>query len=163
VTKTSDQLAEQLRIASEVISERDRQDFQWGGPDQDDRRSSRDFLSYIASQVELATAEKTSGHRNRMLRIAALAVASIEAIDRREHAEQAAQLGALSPAVNAAAIEAGLARRITAHIVTWRASTDPQWWSALARFARILPRHVETQSNALTSTAIEPQQSVREA
>jgi hypothetical protein len=140
--KASDQLAEQLRIASEVIGERDRQDFQWGGAAHDDQHSSHDFVRFIAKQVESSCHENASRHRNRLLKIAALAIAAIEAIDRRAAAHRAAQLGALSPAVNEAAIEAGLARRLTTHIVTWRCSTDPQWWSALARFAEILPRFV---------------------
>ncbi|RKP46662.1 hypothetical protein D7S86_24540 [Pararobbsia silviterrae] len=131
-----------MRITTEIIAERDRQDYQWGGPAHDDRHSSFEFLTYVARQVDLGAAAKASTHRGRLLKIAALAMAGIEAIDRSAHAEQAAQLGPLSPAVNEAAIDAGLAVRVSPNVVRWHASTNEAWWTALARFAHILPQYV---------------------
>lgn len=79
-------------IVLDIFAERDRQDAQWGGPDHDDSHSARDWLVYVNKQVETAIGETLSDdttqlvdpehYRQRMVKIAALAVAAIESLDR---------------------------------------------------------------------------------
>lgn len=91
-------------VYDEIKAERDRQDAQWGGPDHDDRHTMLDWPAYITKQlgryvdaadrplnvihdpdsrVPPRTAQgRAQELRKRMLRIAALAVACIDTIDR---------------------------------------------------------------------------------
>lgn len=79
-------------IILDIFAERDRQDAQWGGPEHDDGHSARDWLVYIQKQLDTALAETLSDdatqlvdpqhYRERMVKIAALALASIESLDR---------------------------------------------------------------------------------
>ncbi len=82
----------------EVKAERRRQVRQWGGPDHDDQHEAADWLRFIDHQLGLAREElvdeKTSlddGRgdvafeiRDRLVKIAALAVAAIDSLDRKE-------------------------------------------------------------------------------
>lgn len=136
----TEQVSAQMRIAIEVIGERERQDHKWGGPAHDDRHSSFEFIDYVLDQVGIARNEKSSKHRARLLKIAALAVAAIEVIDRKADVERAAQLGLAcnSGPVAEAAIAAGLAERLSPRVVRYLNSTDSAYWAAFSRFAAIL-------------------------
>lgn len=79
------------KIFDEIKAERKAQDEQWGGPEHDDGHSWFDFLRFIRKQNCLAenehektfNTEKLIGMaRARFVKIAALAVAAIESIDR---------------------------------------------------------------------------------
>ena len=78
------------RILGEIVNERDLQDRQWGGPEHDDQHGMMDWLNYIQKQSNQATAllchQEPGGpeqYRERMVKIAALAVAAIESYDRK--------------------------------------------------------------------------------
>lgn len=66
----------------EIKRERVRQDAQWGGPAHDDTHDQTDWESYIEKQTMLAD-HNPSSHRERMIKVAALAVAAIESYDRK--------------------------------------------------------------------------------
>lgn len=79
-------------VVLDLFAERDRQDAQWGGPDHDDTHTGSDWLIYIEHQRATAYQETLSddgdsivdpeGYRQRMVKIAALAFAAIESLDR---------------------------------------------------------------------------------
>lgn len=76
-------------IWSDIERERDRQDAQWGGPDHDAQHDAFDWCNYVHKQLGLINTEATvdrGAHtfRARMVKVAALAIASIEAYDRRK-------------------------------------------------------------------------------
>jgi hypothetical protein len=68
-----------LNIFNEVVAERARQDARWGGPEHDDGHSEGDWADFIR---EYAWGDRGADFRERMLKIAALAVAAIESHDR---------------------------------------------------------------------------------
>lgn len=75
------------KIAAEIITERYRQDVEWGGPEHDDEHCGWDWCRFIAKQNDLADAKARTGQgegtwRGRMVKIAALAFAAIESHDR---------------------------------------------------------------------------------
>ncbi len=75
-----------MDIFEEIKAERKRQDAQWGGADHDDSHSFDDWLRYIQRQSERF---RSDHKRARFVKIAALAVAALESIDRRaSHAER---------------------------------------------------------------------------
>jgi hypothetical protein len=79
----------QKRIAAEVMVERDVQDKQWGGEEHDDAHDSKDFASLIrlrAEYIERWSHDRST--RGRFVKIAALAFANIERIDRLEEARK---------------------------------------------------------------------------
>ena len=65
-------------IIAEVLHERVRQDRQWGGPEHDDTHSADDFAMFIRRQANRLHEDP----RGRMVKIAALAVAAVEMLDR---------------------------------------------------------------------------------
>jgi hypothetical protein len=78
-----------------VLEERQQQDAQSGGPAHDDKHDEGDFLEYIGNQVGKAIADydkaatpadEAAAFRARFVKIAALAVAAIESIDRKAQA-----------------------------------------------------------------------------
>ncbi len=91
-------LVERLRAVHQVLEERDAQDAEWGwGPDHDAHLVG-DFFRFIAQQLEKADAEAFNGAgfpqpgggyynpklaRLRLMKIAALAIAAMESLDRR--------------------------------------------------------------------------------
>jgi hypothetical protein len=75
-------LTNQDEILLAVAIERNNQDQQWGGPEHDDKYSSLDFTAYIGRQVHKMYGDPASD-RDRFIKIAALAVAAIESIDRK--------------------------------------------------------------------------------
>ena len=70
-----------MSIYDEIKAERERQDAQWGGPEHDDRHAPIEWSSYRA-RFERRGGQGASRRAN-LVKIAALAVAEIESIDRR--------------------------------------------------------------------------------
>lgn len=66
------------QLIMEIETERDDQDEQWGGPDHDDDHDENDWVKYIRKQID----KKDERFRERMIKVAALAVAAIESYDR---------------------------------------------------------------------------------
>ena len=69
-------------VLNDVRRERALQDKQWGGPGHDDERAPAEWMDVIESQIAKfrATDEDV---RERLIKIAALAVAGVEALDRQ--------------------------------------------------------------------------------
>lgn len=76
------------KILGEVLEERERQDRKWGGPNHDDQHDTATFVQLIEDYAGWARVMAgMSSHdkaRQRLIQVAALAVAGVEAIDRRE-------------------------------------------------------------------------------
>lgn len=68
-------------ILVEVHDEREHQDRQWGGPDHDDGHTAEDFHEFIRHQIDRTRTQQEA--RARFVKIAALAVAAVESIDRK--------------------------------------------------------------------------------
>jgi hypothetical protein len=71
---------EQLTVIGEIAAERNKQDAEWGGPAHDDTHSVADWFSFMAHQENLWVAGE---ERYRLIKIAALAIAAVESIDRK--------------------------------------------------------------------------------
>jgi len=71
-----------LRALDDILKERDRQDAQWGGPTGDDGNTEADWMSYIHKQHQQWAYGQN--FRERAVKIAALALAAIESMDRKE-------------------------------------------------------------------------------
>lgn len=73
-------------VLDEITAERARQDEQWGGPEHDDGHDCIDWCNWIDYQRQRAVGSALAGDRadwrERMVKIAALAVAAIESQDR---------------------------------------------------------------------------------
>lgn len=69
------------KIIEEIRAERAAQDAQWGGPEHDDEHSPDDFMGFITRQV-VKGAGDGSDVRERFVKIASLAVAALEMLDR---------------------------------------------------------------------------------
>lgn len=71
---------------NDVVAERKRQDEKWGGPVHDDQKSPNDFVQHIEDYAGWARVMAGMGsldkYRRRMVQVAALAGAAIEASDR---------------------------------------------------------------------------------
>lgn len=71
---------------NDVVAERKRQDDKWGGPVHDDQKSPNDFVQHIEDYAGWARVMAGMGsldkYRRRMVQVAALAGAAIEACDR---------------------------------------------------------------------------------
>ena len=68
---------------ADVLAERARQDAQWGGPSHDDQHDPVDWSHFIEEQAYWG---REQDPRRRFIKIAALAVAAIESIDRKASA-----------------------------------------------------------------------------
>jgi hypothetical protein len=68
-----------MSIYDEIQTERQRQDVKWGGASHDDTHIANDWANYI---IDHAKAACVSDFRTEMIKVAALAVAAIEAADR---------------------------------------------------------------------------------
>ena len=81
-----------VKVLRDVLDERRRQDAQWGGPEHDDEHVASDWLTYIRHQADhakvQARVDNPAGYRERLVKIAALAVAAIESHDRLEAEDQ---------------------------------------------------------------------------
>jgi hypothetical protein len=71
----------QVKVIAQVIQERRMQDRQWGGADHDDTHTHIEWLNYIHYQQNRAL--NKDKRRDAMIKIAALAVAALESIDRK--------------------------------------------------------------------------------
>jgi hypothetical protein len=71
-----------------ILEERAQQDAQWGGEEHDDKHWPRDWMAFIRKQLDKANAEiylpafEPDEYRRRLVKIAALAAAAINAHDR---------------------------------------------------------------------------------
>lgn len=74
-------------ILAEVARERLRQDGKWGGPTHDDTHSTAEFVQWIEDYAGwarmMASMNSPDKARNRLIQVAALAVAAVESIDRK--------------------------------------------------------------------------------
>lgn len=77
-----------MRVLSEVADERQRQDEKWGGPEHDNGHAPADWMDFIDLKLDEAELAANQGNvrevRRVMVQIAALAVAGVQALDRRE-------------------------------------------------------------------------------
>lgn len=71
------------KVYDDIRWERADQDKQWGGEAHDDTHGPWDWREYIEKQLLLARRGEGS-QRERFVKIAALAIAAIESIDRRK-------------------------------------------------------------------------------
>lgn len=75
-------------IYEEIKQRRQYQDAKWGGPAHDDAHTPSDWWSLITAYNRMAFGRGINGlpsaARDKLLDVAALAVAAIEAIDRKE-------------------------------------------------------------------------------
>lgn len=74
------------KVFVEIREERARQDLKWGGPEHDDGHNRDDWITCIRSHTTRATPLGSRGEdtfRGQLVRVAALAVAAIQAQDRR--------------------------------------------------------------------------------
>lgn len=81
-------------IFDEINAERVTQDSQWGGPSHDDGHTLNEWIAIIVRHVGLAASdggdEVAKRFRRQMIRVAALAVAAVESLDRKNSAEKVA-------------------------------------------------------------------------
>ncbi len=74
------------KVLEEIAAERQRQDGKWGGPDHDDQKSANDFVQHAQDYAGWARVMAGMGslekYRRRMMQVAALAVAAVQATDR---------------------------------------------------------------------------------
>lgn len=70
-------------IFDAISKERAKQDMQWGGPAHDDQHDTRDWIAYIRKQLNFAELSTAEGFRERMMKVAALAVAALESQARK--------------------------------------------------------------------------------
>ncbi len=77
----------QQKVMLDVIDERARQDMQWG-PEHDDKHPTFEFVQLIQNYSNWAQVMSANGSedkaRRRLVQVAALAFAAVEAIDRRK-------------------------------------------------------------------------------
>lgn len=82
--------AETSKVLYQIAEERQRQDQKWGGPANDDQLDALDWHEMIADYNAWARRMAAMGSldkaRNRYVQLAAIAVAAVEAIDRRQNA-----------------------------------------------------------------------------
>jgi hypothetical protein len=75
------------KALKEVAAERTRQDAQWGGPAHDDAQRIDDFVQLITDYAGWARVKAREGSpveaRQRLVQVAALALAAVESLDRR--------------------------------------------------------------------------------
>ncbi|MBK5230230.1 MAG: hypothetical protein JJE27_03555 [Thermoleophilia bacterium] len=73
-------------VLADVAAERSRQDAKWGGAEHDDKHSTADFVQLIedyAGWARVMAGMRSDGKaRERLIQVAALAVAAVERIDR---------------------------------------------------------------------------------
>jgi hypothetical protein len=77
-------------VYEEIKTERLAQDAKWGGPPHDDAKEAGEWIYYIETKTERAAGmigERSAGNdtkfRQRVIQIAALAVACVESMDRQ--------------------------------------------------------------------------------
>lgn len=71
----------QVRALVDVLAERGLQDEQWGGPEHDDGHTLVDWRDFIVKQADRSVSSCDA--RARLVKVAALALAAIESLDRK--------------------------------------------------------------------------------
>lgn len=78
-------------ILAEIKAERERQDAKWGGAKYDDGHPPEDWVSLLGDRVEKVSIEiepwyanRPGEYRRRLIQVAAVAVAAVEAWERQE-------------------------------------------------------------------------------
>jgi hypothetical protein len=79
---TPAQLAARLKVYAEISTERTRQDLEHGGPGHDDAHTQDEWTWLISDHNQRALQGNGRFFRRQMVRVAALAIAAIEAHDR---------------------------------------------------------------------------------
>lgn len=69
------------QVFDDISNQRILQDYQWGGAAHDDQHLPMEWMAFIQKQV---TAARSTDARERFIKIAALAVAAVESIDRKK-------------------------------------------------------------------------------
>jgi hypothetical protein len=77
-------MAHQKKILDEVAAERCYQDAKWGGSIHDVTESEVNWIGYITEYAKGAGRSASYDFRKRMIKVAALAVAAVEAHDLKE-------------------------------------------------------------------------------
>jgi len=70
-----------LKVMGDVLAERTFQDEQWGGPEHDDGHTLADWRDYIVKQADRSVSSCDA--RACLVKVAALALAAIESLDRK--------------------------------------------------------------------------------
>ena len=70
-------------VILEVLEERAAQDKKWGGTEHDDQHSDHDWICFILEHAQRGELTTDTVFRKQMIRVAALAVAAVQAVDRR--------------------------------------------------------------------------------
>lgn len=71
-------------IFDEIVEERWKQNGKWGGADHDDTHNANDWQRYIRSHAAALTdTQSAREYRKELIQIAALAVAAVESLDRK--------------------------------------------------------------------------------
>jgi hypothetical protein len=77
----------QEAVLAEIVLERLEQDAQWGGPGHDDQHDVNCWIAILARHVGLAANDEAATDlarfRRQMVRVAAVAVAAVESLDRK--------------------------------------------------------------------------------
>jgi hypothetical protein len=76
-----DKMDPQVKIIAQVITERKHQDMQWGGPAHDDQHPIEHWMGYLLHQLDRIRHQHKD--RDALIKIAALAVAAVESLDRK--------------------------------------------------------------------------------
>lgn len=86
------------RIFGEIDAERRAQDQKWGGAEHDDKLGSYDWIAFVARHTGLGVCRPWDAavFRKQMVRVAALAVAAVEWVDRAGGRDAAASVDATS-------------------------------------------------------------------
>lgn len=78
-------------VLEDIAKERARQDQKWGGASHDDEHTTAEFVQLIEDYAgwarTMAGMNSTDKARNRLVQVAALAVAAVESIDRKHGSE----------------------------------------------------------------------------
>lgn len=75
-------MATRESIFADINAERGYQDEKWGGPVHDDEHSVHDFVAFITKYAGNAVEASAFDQRKALIKVAALAVAAVEKIDR---------------------------------------------------------------------------------
>jgi len=74
------------KVFDDIRIEREAQDIRWGGEAHDDQHAPEEWLDFIWRQVDRANdligTRADEEYRKRLIKIAALAVAAVESLDR---------------------------------------------------------------------------------
>ncbi len=91
--KLQEQVLRMVDLTTEAVGditmERVLQDHQWGGPETDDQRSEAEWSEYIHRQLSKLFQDEGGAlaARDRFVKVAALAIAAIQSIDRKNPQE----------------------------------------------------------------------------